>query len=157
MEIIFKKKLLRCIKIAACIMSVCVSRGISADQISLNFNSLFPATWYQKGLESTVKVWHTIARSLENGSSADRKALLLDDVLVGRLAFGQFCVECMRNQDQQPLDEDVAYFVAVINKIKSLLTMMLVVPIQQDRMYCVATMLEKMQKILVPSYKPSDI
>ena len=125
--------------------------GIHAAVIDLNFDSLYPETWYQKGLASTMSVWHVIMKNLE-----EHNAQLPLDVILGKLVFGQFCVERMRREEQiRP--EDSTYFVMVMGQIQLLLATVVVTPVMRDRADCIIEMLIKIQKTLDLSHIPADI
>lgn len=119
--------------------------------VDLNFDNLFPVTWYQKGLASTINVWHTLVTVLETNN----EQLPLDAIL-GKLAFGHYCLECM-NKEEHVSAEDTAYFIAVIDKVRSLLAMIAVTPVMRDRADCIIDMLLTMHKTLDPLHIPSDI
>lgn len=157
MNINLKKIVLQCVKTMLFVFILQVMCVAQANQIDFNFDSLFPKTWYQKGLESTMRAWYTIIQVFEHDGQTDKKQLSFDDALLGRLAFGQFCIESMRNQEEQPVEEDITYFMIVVRKIQDLLAMMVVTPIVHDHIDCMASMLEKMHKTLAPLYIPSDI
>ena len=145
MKIYLKTVLLRFIKISSFIGGLCVPLCMRATVINLNFDVLFPMTWYQKGLESAINVWHLLAEVLKADTKAAHEQLPLDTI-VCRLAFGQFCIEQMRSKNQQLRAEDSTYFVMVIDKIQSLLAMIIVMPAEYDRFQCVVDTLEKMKK-----------
>jgi hypothetical protein len=150
MKIIIQKKLLQVRKISFFMIVIFFFCNIQAGQAVLNFDSLFPKTWYQKGLESTIKVWHIITHVLENEGvqGVAKQQLLSDDALLGSIAFGQFCIECMHNQEQ-PLYEDFIYFVSVVDKIQLLLPMIVVAPGLKDHIDCMTSMVKKMYHSLV--------
>lgn len=158
MKIIGQKKLLHGLKISFFMIAILFSYGIQAGQAIFNFDSLFPKTWYQKGLESTIKVWSVIAHVLEveGVQGVAKQQMLSDDGLLGSLAFGQFCIRCMRNQEQ-PLEGDLDFFVSVVDKIQLLLPMIGVTPGLKDRIDCMISMIKKMHTALISSDIPSDI
>jgi len=139
-------------KITKYVMSLCLSFGMCAEQVELNFDALFPITWYEKGLVSTMHVWHMLIKMFE----ADTKVQLPFDTLLAKLAFGQFCVQRMQHKEK-PCNDDINYFLMVVNKIQELLAMIEVMPLIRDHFDCVSDLLLKMKHILDPSQIPSDI
>ena len=133
-------------------MSLIESFTMYAERIDLNFDALFPTTWYEKGLASTMSVWHAMVQILE----ADNNKPLPFDAILAKLVFGQFCVERMR-QEERIGDEDSNYFMMVVAKIQDLLTMMVITPVMRDRFDCMVDLLLKIQKFLDPSHIPSNI
>ena len=88
------------------------NHGVAA---SLSFDTLFPLTWYEKGLHATINAWDMIQKHfpLENVDKLD--------VLIGKCAFAYFCLENMHKNRQIIVDEDISYFslllLAIINSI----------------------------------------
>jgi hypothetical protein len=139
------------IKSSFLIIGLLMPFGMHAERVDLNFDTLFPVTWYQKGLASTINVWHMIVQVLE-----EKNAQLPLDVIQGKLAFGQFCLERMHKEEQIHA-EDSAYCLMIVSKIRSLLAMIVVTPIMRDRADCIIEMLDKIQKTLDPLHIPADI
>ena len=151
MGIYITKMVMRHIKRSFLIIGLLVPIGIHAERIDLNFDALFPVTWYQKGLASTINVWHMIAQVLEA-----KNVQLPLDLILGKLTFGQFCIEHMHKEEKTDAD-DSAYFVMIVSKIRSLLAMIVVTPVMRDRADCLIEMLSKIQKTLDPLHIPADI
>lgn len=128
-----------------------MSFGSHAAIVELNFDMLFPITWYQKGLASIINVWHMITQVLEANSE-----LLPFDLILGKLAFGQFCFEHMQKEEQTH-DEDRAYCIGVLSKVQSLLAPIVVTPAMRDRADCIGNILSDIQKICDPLEGPADI
>lgn len=127
------------------IIVCCTSSIIKAYQINLSFDSLFPMTWYQKGLESSLFVWQTLVSIFDKSSDG---ALLSFDSLLARLAFAQFCINRMRQDNMPCIADDNAYFVMVLNKVQNLLGMVVVTPINHDLVICAEDMIQTMRKQL---------
>lgn len=86
------------------------------NEITVNFDSLFPVTWYQKGLQAAIYVWHVLADACKgNPVTVD-----LPNNVLSKLALVQFSVGRMVKDRVCCLSEDKAYFGAVLNKIKEL-------------------------------------
>ena len=113
-------------------------------QTNLSFDSLFPATWYQKGLELSLSVWQTLANACDKNDDIS----LSCDLLLGRLALAQFCINRMIQEGVMCLPEDSAYFVMVLNKVQGLIAMVAVGSKTQDFVMCAGDIIEVMQKLL---------
>ena len=140
-----KKILMRYICVVFLMIGLSLSWRINAELIELNFDVLYPVSWYQKGLISIISVWHMIAQVVEGHSEQ-----LPCDVMLGALAFGQFCIERIHTQDQcVSNNEDIMYGIMVVHKIQSLLAMVEIASTMRDRSDCVVDMLEKIEKNLI--------
>ncbi len=126
------------------LMIFCVS-SIQTYQVNLSFDSLFPKTWYQKGLESSMHVWQSLATVFEKNSDG---AMLSLDLLLGRLAFAQFCINRMQKEGVQQLADDSAYFSTVLYKVKRLLALVTITAKTQDFVLCAEDMIEEMERKL---------
>ena len=146
-----KKMVMQHIKSCFLMLGLLMPLGMHAAMVDFNFDALFPVTWYQKGLASTINVWHMIVQVLE----AHNGQLPLD-VILGKLAFGQFCIERM-HKEEKTCAEDSAYFIMIVSKIQSLLAAVVVTPVMRDRADCLIDMLVTIQKTLDPLHIPSDI
>ena len=123
----------------------CRSSMISAYQVNFSFDSLFPMTWYQKGLESSLQVWQALINVFEKSDDA---ATLSFDLLLGRLAFSQFCINRMHKENKSEISEDNVYFKNVLNKIQQLLAVVTITPKTEDFVECAEDMLQVMQQNL---------
>lgn len=85
-------------------------------QNTVTFDVLFPATWYQKGLESSLSVWQTLANACEKRDGD----MISFHELLGKLVFTSHCVNRMVNEGVVCLPEDSAYLGAVLDKVKEL-------------------------------------
>lgn len=115
-----------------------------AHTIDLSFDSLFPMTWYQKGLESSLSVWQTLIDTVNKTTDA---ASLSCDQLLGRLAFAQFCISRMQ-QSERTIDDDIIYFAKVVRKIQQLFSLMSVTPKTEDFIICAQDLITSMQQKL---------
>ena len=137
-----KKKL----KIMSLLVFVgCSSFTINAYQVNLSFDSLFPMTWYQKGLESSLSVWQALVNVFDKSSDS---ALLSFDLLLGRLAFAQFCIARMYQDGVPCIADDSIYFSTVLHKVKQLLNLIVITPENRDYVFCVDSMIQAMQQQL---------
>ncbi|HLC06946.1 MAG TPA: hypothetical protein VJJ26_02040 [Candidatus Babeliales bacterium] len=121
------------------------SSVLKAYQVNLSFDSLFPMTWYQKGLEASLQVWHELADVFnKNGDDT----LISCDLLLGKLAFAQFCVNRMIYEGNAHVSEDIAYFITVLHTLQRLLAMVVITPKTQDFVVCAGEMVVSIQKLL---------
>jgi len=123
----------------------CASSKIEAYQVDLSFDSLFPTTWYQKGLESSVYVWQTLINVFDKSSDG---ATLSFDLLLGRLAFAQFCINRMNQERMSCIEDDSVYFASVLNKVQQLLALVVITSKTHDFVVCAEDMIQAMQKKL---------
>ena len=139
------KKSLKNWIISFLIITCCTSSIIKTYQINLSFDSLFPMTWYQKGLESSLFVWQTLVSIFDKSSDG---ALLSFDSLLARLAFAQFCINRMHQERMPCIADDNAYFVMVLNKVQNLLGTVAITSINHDLVLCAEDMIQAMRKQL---------
>jgi|SRR4030095_66163 len=153
MEAYLKKIVLQYLCGSFLMIGLCMPWRIDAELIELNFDTLFPVSWYQKGLVSIIRVWHIIAQVVET-----RNEQLPLDLMLGTLAFGQFCIERIHTHDRcVSNNEDIMYGIMVVHKIQSLLAMVNVAPAMRDRADCIVDMLVKIEKNFNFLYIPSNI
>lgn len=126
------------------VLFLCASCIVQAYQLNAAFDSLFPMTWYQKGLEASLSVWQKLIQSFEKNDNAK----VIDDSLLGNLAYAQFCVNRMQQENVVSLDEDKDYFVMVLHKIKELVGMIIVTQENEDFVLCAQGMVLDIQKQL---------
>ncbi|HEX4069173.1 MAG TPA: hypothetical protein VHX42_03670 [Candidatus Babeliales bacterium] len=119
--------------------------SIKSYQINLSFDSLFPKTWYQKGLEASMHVWQSLMTVFENNSDG---AMLSLDLLLGRLAFAQFCINRMHQEGVICVADDRAYFSVVLDKVKRLLALVTITPQTDDFVLCAEDMITEMERKL---------
>jgi hypothetical protein len=123
----------------------CTSSIIKTYQVNLSFDSFFPITWYQKGLESSLLVWQTLVNCFDTNSD---RVLLSFDLLLARLAFAQFCINRMYQESTPCLSDDNAYFVKVLDKVQKLLGRVIITAINHDFVLCAEDMLQTMRQQL---------
>jgi hypothetical protein len=129
---------------ASVLIFFCVP-SVKTYPVNLSFDSLFPKTWYQKGLEASMHVWQSLAIVFEKNSDG---AMLSLDLLLGRLAFAQFCITRMHKEGAQQLADDTAYFSAVLDRVKRLLALVNLTSKTEDFVLCAEDMIEEMEKQL---------
>ena len=127
------------------IVACCTPSIIKAYQVNLSFDSLFPMTWYQKGLESSLFVWQTLVNVFDKSNDG---ALLSFDSLIAKLAFAQFCINRMHQENMPCIADDKAYFAMVLHKVENLLGMVVVTTINHDVVLCAEDMIQTMRKQL---------
>ena len=111
-------------------------------QLNTTFDSLFPMTWYQKGLEVSLSVWQALIHFFEMN---DNSPLSLDELL-GKLARTQFYIN--RMQQEAVLDEDKNYFGKVLDNIQHLVDMMVITQDNEDFILCAQGMIVNLHKSL---------
>ncbi|HSC24818.1 MAG TPA: hypothetical protein VLB80_01205 [Candidatus Babeliales bacterium] len=119
-------------------------------QMNFLFDYIFPMTWYQKGLESSMHVWQALANVFDSSSD---ELLLSFDSMLGRLAFTQFCINRMYQEDISCISGDKTYFIAVLDKVKQLLALVVITPKTQDFLLCADDMIQSMQKKIASTIK----
>jgi len=124
------------------VLFLCASCIVQAYQLNTAFDSLFPLTWYQKGLETSLSVWQKLVQSFEKNDNSK----VIDDSLLGVLAYIQFCVNHMKQENVVNLNEDKDYFVMVLHKIKELVDMIIVTQENEDFVLCAQGMVLDIQK-----------
>jgi len=124
------------------LMMLCVS-SLHSYQVNLSFDSLFPKTWYQKGLEASMQVWQSLITVFEHNSDG---ATLSLDLLLGRLAFAQFCINRMHQEGPACIADDCAYFSFVLDKIKQLVALIVITPQTDDYIACAEGLIGEMEK-----------
>ena len=124
-------------------MMLCCVSSLQAYQVNLSFDSLFPKTWYQKGLEASMYVWQSLMNVFEKNSDGTTLSL---DILLGRLAFAQFCIN--RMHQERVLADDSVYFSTVLDRVKRLLALVTITSKTQDFVLCAEEMIESMESKL---------
>ena len=119
------------------IFFLCVTGIIQTHPLS--FDSLFPLSWYQKGLESSLYVWQTLTTMPQDSSHTK----ILYETL-GRLTFVQFCVNRMHQENERYVAEDIDYLLAVLYKIQQLLAL-IDISLTPDLLLCIDSMINAIQ------------
>jgi len=129
---------------------ICVATSSFVRCSTLSFNTLFPATWYEKGLNSTISVWHKVCNVLDNKNEIHVIEEL--DIILGRFAFAYFCLEKMHQNKQSVMDEDIIYFANLLHRIEDRLSTEGVDAVYQDRIDCLIRVVAMMKsRLQVPS------
>jgi hypothetical protein len=121
---------------------LCASCISQSYQLNTPFDSLFPMTWYQKSLEASLLVWQKLLHNAENNIDPQ----LSSNELLGLLAQTLFYVDRMKQESTICMAEDKDYFIGVMNKIKSLLDMMVTTPENEDFVLCAQGMVLNIQQ-----------
>ena len=103
-----------------------------SHSIKIPFDNLLPVTWYQKGLESSLSVWQKLLDA-QQGVSEEGE---LFAILLGKLAFAQFCVQRMAQDKVGSLQEDESYFKKILGRIQRLLDSMVASAETNDFLAC---------------------
>lgn len=111
-------------------------------QSIVTFDSLFPAAWYQKGLETSLSVWQVLVQVFEKNDGAEIPFY----ELLGKLVFAQFCINWMAKEGVVCLPEDSAYLSFVLNKVKGLVDMIVVGDENNDVILCIHDVITGIQK-----------
>lgn len=82
-------------------------------------DNFFSASWYEKGLSSTIFVWNKICSLIDDKNDDVFEKEL--DIMLGKCAFARFCLERMNQNSQQLLEEDIVYFAALLHNIDRLI------------------------------------
>lgn len=123
----------------------------SAQGQTVSFHGLFPMTWYEKGLNATVSVWHKIGAFIdEKNDDVSHESF---DAILGRFVFAYFCLENMFQQKQTVIDEDILYLVKILHSIEERLIKDSTDIASHDRLLCLSRMVEHTKKLL---HSPSD-
>lgn len=112
---------------------------------TLSFNSLFPASWYEKGLNATIFVWHKVCSVIDEKTDHDTETF---DIILGRFAFAHFCLEKMYQNKQCVIDEDVMHLATLLHKIENQLIAHAVTFTDKERLACLARMVTRMKQSL---------
>jgi len=140
--IIMRSNKIRYITICVGLLGITFTK---TNSLTLSFDSLFPLTWYQKGLESSLHIWQTLATMVENN---DDKQMISYDIL-GRLTFIYFCVNRMQQENRSYIADDIMYLLAVLEKIQQLLKLMIPTSLTHDFLACadeiIVSMCEKLK------------
>lgn len=130
-----------------CFFILC-SMVISLDMYAaeLSFNSLFPATWYEKGLNATIFVWHKVQSVIDE--KVDNQNRETFDIVLGRFAFAHFCLEKMYQNKQCVIDEDIMYLAMLLHKLENELIVNAVSVHDQERLACLSRMVARMKQSL---------
>jgi hypothetical protein len=133
------------IGLSASFLMVFYVTSIQTYQVNLSFDSLFPKTWYQKGLEASLHVWQSLAYVFEKNSDGVTLSL---DKLLGRLAFAKFCITRMHKEGGHCIADDSAYFATVLHKVKRLLAMVTITSQTEDFIACAEDMITEIENKL---------
>lgn len=88
-------------------------------------------------------VWQSLMNVFEKNGDG---ATLSLDILLGRLAFAQFCIN--RMHQERVLADDTVYFSVVLDKVKQLLALVTITSKTQDFVLCAEEMIESMESKL---------
>jgi hypothetical protein len=103
----------------SCLITLITSSSLSnPNQVAFSFDILFPMGWYQKGLEASLSVWYMVEDFLTAGIDVQ---LSSSEIVLGRLAFAQFCISRMVQEGDARVSGDTAYFGMVLGRLKELL------------------------------------
>src|SRR5205809_7176685 len=93
------------------VLFLCASCISQSYQLTTSFDSLFPMTWYQKGLEASLSVWQKLIHCAENNIDPQ----LSNNELLGLLTRTLFYIDRMKQESVVCMAEDKDYFVQVMN------------------------------------------
>ena len=120
-----------------------------AEQIQ--FDSLYPKTWYTKATENCVQVWGSLDQLLHKPFATQSHSSL--ERAIGQLVFAQSCFDRIKYDRIPPSVDHLYYLSRVIGTIADHTTQMN--HGDEDRMHCLKNRIEKMKK-RVESYFPKD-
>lgn len=121
---------------------LCLSSAMHAYRSCTSFEAIFPRTWYQKGLESSLFIWQLLSTVFEKNQETER----LCEIILARLAFTQFCINRMQYVEVEYLSEDISYFEMVLNKVKVLVEDIAITDENEDFVLCIQEMITILQK-----------
>jgi len=110
------------------------------------FNVLFPETWYEKGLNSTIFVWHTVCSILDYKPL--EQPLELFDIMLGKCAFAHYCFEMMYQCKQSIIHEDIEYLETLLHKLQKQLERYPIKGVRYERIVCLIKMITLMKELL---------
>jgi hypothetical protein len=102
-------------------------------------------TWYEKGLNATIFVWHKICSFFDTSLLKEAESL---DVILGKCAFAYFCLEKMQQSQQAFVDEDIVYFSSLVHALENKLLMYSYDDELEDQMMCLEHMVMAMKSRL---------
>ena len=117
---------------------------VNASHGAISFDSLFPVTWYQKGLASSMRTWHMLNEYFDKVID---EAVVYDRLLAG-LVYAQFCINRMIKEENACLREDAFYFEMVLQKLQGLIEMVVVIDENENFIMCAQEMIVVMQQQL---------
>jgi len=120
---------------------------LDAERISLSFDSLFPSSWYEKALYSSMYVWGNLQdiQTMDTHQLHHEQHGILLDAMLGRMVFAQFCLEHMTQDESQVVfSDDVVYLKNIMNKIEQTVSS----KDSDDRMACFKYIVGKIKKSL---------
>ena len=131
-------------KKGALLFFLILTNYLTAEQ--LTFHNLLSATWYEKGLNSTIFVWNKVCAVLDQDKKEPSQETF--DILLGRFAFAHFCLEKMYQHKQCVIDEDIAYLARLLLLLEHKLMSMSTDSKCHERMECLARMVHNMKRSL---------
>ena len=118
-----------------------------AEHISFSFDCLFPSSWCEKALNSSMQVWGNM-QVLQKTNTIDIRQEQYDlymDVILGRMVFAQFCLEHMMQDSQQAVvAEDIIYLNNIMDKIEQTTNK----NCNDERVICLKYVVEKIKQVL---------
>lgn len=110
----------------------------------LNFDSLYPKSWYAKATENCVQVWGTLDQLSQKKITVARQSFQYIDRAIGQLVFAQSCLEHMTRGKSQPSVENIHYLSRVVGTIADRYHRL--PQIDEDRLDCLKNRILKVQK-----------
>ncbi len=139
---------LSCQKIMVIVFSVLmVNIYVYAERMSLSFDVLFPSSWYEKALYSSMHVWGNLQdlQTMNPYQLHPEQHGVLLDAMLGRMVFAQFCLEhVMQDESSVVFSDDVVYLKNIMDKIEQTVSS----KDSDDRMACFKYMVGKIKKSL---------
>lgn len=125
--------------------------GNSADEysITLSFESPFPASWYKKSIDSSMRLWGDLEALLKTKEAMNpEESLLLVHSALGQLVYVHHCIEQL-NQDKRALlyADDGAYLDSVLNRLSNM-AHQVTRKFSHDCTKCLTPLIEKIRRTL---------
>ncbi len=120
---------------------------VYAERMSLSFDVLFPSSWYEKALYSSMHVWGNLQdlQTMNPYQLHPEQHGVLLDAMLGRMVFAQFCLEhVMQDESSVVFSDDVVYLKNIMDKIEQTVSS----KDSDDRMACFKYMVGKIKKSL---------
>jgi hypothetical protein len=87
----------------------------------LSFDSPAQDTWFKKAVDASMYMWGDMRAMIRDESALDVGGSLYValDAMVGRLAYADFCLERLDQDNRELYGQDVLYLARILEKIAS--------------------------------------
>ena len=84
--------------------------------VTLSFDTLFPMTWYEKGVNATIFVLNKM-RLFYGQEQCDEESFF--DVILGKCLFAYFCFAKMSHSKKPLIEEDITYVTFLVDTLEN--------------------------------------